>query len=267
MHPPCPGRPVWPQEPSVQSQGPLQPAELSSDTHIQTHTHTHTLLFSQVGQQLDAWSRVSRAMSLGLPSLCVYTHKYLLTYTEPLCTAVPASNTHLHTHTAVHTWRALAHPSCAHQHVCHTQTHICTVCTNAYVPTISRPACTHTEPVHTNTCTLTHICTPTHAYRAVHTDMCAVSHTSTHLCPTEPRSHLQSLCTPTSRVLCTDPLTPAEPVQFNARVHTGLCTLTHAVSHRAAHTCAHRAVHTTHKYTPVHPCAQCCAEQDVYTQI
>lgn len=176
-----------------------------------------------------------------------------------------------HTHTEMCT-----RSRCTPAHVCHTDTRTCAVCTNAHVPTSTRPA--HMQSLCTPTCTLTHVHTNTHAYRAVHTSVCSVTHINTRVPHTEPRSHLQSLHTPTRTELCTDPLTP-ESVQFNTCVHiststctvpgapahtytvqSGTCTLTSGLTRKHVHTTMHRhtRVHSSvHLSTCVHtePCA------------
>lgn len=117
-HPPCPGRPDQPREPSVQRAR----GHSSQQSSVVTHTHRHTSVFpggTAAGcMELSIQSRIpGRAQPVcvhgNTRAELVHTHRYLLSCTEPLCTAVPASNTHT---------RSCAHAAGAHQHTYATQT-------------------------------------------------------------------------------------------------------------------------------------------------
>ncbi|XP_041276199.1 uncharacterized protein LOC121344376 [Onychostruthus taczanowskii] len=193
-----------------------------TQTDIQTHTHTYCL------PRWDS-SWMHRAV---YPELCPEPRPRAcparVCTMQSQCTAVPASSTHLHTHThgAVHAQPAHASTRVPHRHC----THLCTACGNAHVPTSTRSARTQS------------LCTPTPAPRAVHTSVCSVIHINTRMSQTGPCSHLQSLCTLTSTELCIDPL-------------TSKCAI--------PHTCTQQCTH--HVCTSARPCAQCCAHQHTWT--
>lgn len=222
------------------------------------------------------YAEPSRAVSLGMPSLCVHTgtyvqsqctHKTTCSPAQSPCAQQyqPATQTCTHTELCTHGGHWRTQPVHTSTRVPHPGTHICTVCTNAHVPTSTRPACTHAEPVHTNMCTLTHTCTPTHTYTELCTPTCVQCHTHQHTCAPQSHTHTCRACAHPQAQSCAQTHSNLQNLcnstHMYRAVHTDMC------SHTKQDTHAHRAVHTTHMYTPAHPCAQCCAKQNVCTQI
>lgn len=178
-----------------------------------THTQTHTHLFSQVGQQPDAQSCVSRTRSLGVPCAePVHTRRYLLTCTE----------------TRLQQYLSAAH-TCTH-------TELCTRATHSPMYSLYQRTCAHkhVEPVHTEPCT----------------PMCAVSYISTHACLTQSHAHICRACAyPQSTELCIDPLTPECAIQHT---HMQLCTQRVCTSaHPHTQCCAHQHTQTLCKAGPI----------------